>query len=72
MRYKIVITEKGTEVLTRGKDWEQGVKPITEEDSGGWGYTPEIQKTVDVERQVFMQEVEGLNLKAVINAINKE
>jgi hypothetical protein len=34
------------------------------------GYTPEIEKQVEVKREIFKQIVEDLNLVAVINAIN--
>ena len=69
MKYKIVITEKGTEKKTRGQDWERGVGKETDEDSG-WGYTPEIVKSVSFERTIYTQEIDELDFIGVVCAIN--
>ncbi len=69
MRYKITITEETTEVKLQGKQWKEGGK-IGVEDGDKYGYTPEIERTVDVTREVYAQNTDTLDLKAVIKAIN--
>jgi hypothetical protein len=66
-RYKITITEIGVETQICGKNWAQGADPEKED---GWGYTPEIEKQVNVERKVFEQDTDDLNLVDVIKAVN--
>ncbi len=68
MRYKITITEETQELQTVGKKWKQGADP----DNGteGWGHTPEIKTVMDVTREIYAQNVDTLDLKAVIKAIN--
>ncbi len=68
MRYKITITEETQEKKIAGNNWEKGADPDNHND--GWGYTPEIEKTVDVKREVYSQNTDTLDLKAVIMAIN--
>jgi len=66
-RYKIVITEYTSETKTVGNDW----KRVSNDDNAKYGYTPEIQKTVDVERNIYLQNTDELDLGEVIKAINK-
>ena len=85
MSYKIVITETRPVVKTVGKNWDvvgtrevardeqfyrnDGDEPKTRiEDVRD--YTPEIQKTVDETRTVLEQNVDTLDVPAVIKAIN--
>lgn len=65
-RYIITIIEKVTETKKRGKTWELGAGKTPAE----YGYTPEIEKEVDIEREVFKQNVDALDITAVIRAIN--
>lgn len=68
-RFQIVIKEQSIEERPAGVDWERGAgdKP---EDKDNWGYTPEITKKKEIERTVFTQDVEELDLKSVIKAVN--
>jgi len=66
-RYEITISEHTQEKKIRGNEWERGVN---KEDPEEYGYTPEIEKTVDVHREVFKQSVDDLDLPSVIKAIN--
>lgn len=70
MRYKITITEETQEVKLQGKEWKEGGK-IGAGEGDQYGYTPEIEKTVDVTREIYAQNVDTLDLKAVIKAINE-
>lgn len=66
-RYIITIKESCHETRVRGKDWSKG----GDGDPEKFGYTPEIEKTVLVEREIFSQNTDELDLIAVIKAINK-
>jgi hypothetical protein len=64
-RYTVTITEHGSEKRTCGTEWEEGAGK-----DGSYGYTPEIEKTVEFSRDVFKQNTEALNLVEVIKAVN--
>lgn len=66
--FKIEITETSMQKMSMGQQWE-----LTGEKKDGkpeYGYTPAIVKEVSVERTVLTQEVEELNIEAVIKAVN--
>ena len=82
--YKIEITEEREVRKTLAKTWEKiGEKEVERE----WmpqqkgeaktriepvmGYTPEVETIVSERRTVLTQEVDQLNLKHVIRAINE-
>lgn len=65
-RYIVTIIEKTVEVKVRGNTWEMGAGENPDE----YGYTPEIEKKVDVEREIFKQDIDLLNIVAVIKAVN--
>lgn len=65
-RYKIVITEFTQETEIRGKEWAK----VNDIPDTNYEYTPEIEKVVNVQREVLVQNVEKLNLIEVIKAIN--
>lgn len=67
-RYKITITETKTETKKIGKEWCQGADP--ENGDSGWGYSPEIEKDIDVQRKILEQEIDDIDIKTVIKAIN--
>jgi len=71
-RYEITVTEHVWEKRISGKEWEVGAgKPEKGDGSeGNYGYTPEIEKTVKVQRQLFSQNTDKLDLISVIKAIN--
>lgn len=67
--YEITIRETKVVTKTCGNDWE-----IVNEDADGnkrRGYTPEIEKQVEVTEMVYAQVVEELDLVGVINAVNR-
>lgn len=65
-RYRIEITEFKTETRICGKEW----KPVSGNQDQDYAYTPEIEKQVDVERKIYMQDAETLDLAKVIIAVN--
>ena len=65
-RYKIQITEFTTEPKMCGKDWE----PVNNNPEADYQYTPEIEKQVAVERTLYLQNTDSLDLSKVIMAIN--
>jgi len=81
MSYTIVITKTETVKKVVGKDWEK-LGQIKKEDgfvavgesktyiSDEYGYTPEIEKSVECQVKVLEQTVEYLDLNRVIIAIN--
>lgn len=64
MTYTITITKTERVVRKAGKQWEKL------KDGGDYGYTPEIEKEVEVETKVLEQTLEHLDLVAVVKAIN--
>ena len=85
--YEIIIKKTEIVKQKAGKDWKQtGERPVTKEEveksfgshedykgkmSSVYGYTPEIEKEVEVDREILKQTIEELDLAAVIKAINK-
>ena len=85
--YEIIIKKTELVKQKVGKNWTQtGERPITKEDAANafacpdsydgkmsnvYGYTPEIEKEVEVERTILKQTIEELDLASVIKAINK-
>jgi hypothetical protein len=65
-RYKIVITEFTTEEKVRGKEW----KPVNGNPDIDYKYTPEITKQIDVERILYTQNTDELDIVHVIKAVN--
>ena len=85
MPFKITIEETREVVATTGKEWTQvdteeveRERGLLSQDPGEpktrvkpiYGYTPEIEKKVTVKREVLVQEVDTLDVTAVICAIN--
>ncbi len=83
--YKITIERTDTVKKLVGKDWavigtkeeprEQGFYMHDKTEPSTrivevWGYTPEIEKGVQMTSTILTQEVETLNLADVIKAIN--
>jgi hypothetical protein len=65
-RYKIEITEITTESQICGRDW----KPVNGSPDADYAYTPEIEKQVKVERKIYTQDTDSLDLAKVIIAVN--
>ena len=66
--YTITITETRQETTLTRRDW---VKGGTEEQSaGGYGYTPQVTEVKEVNRKIFEQVVDRLDIVKVINAVN--
>jgi len=65
-RYKIEITEITTETQMRGREWA----PVSGDPSEKYAYTPEIEKQVNVERKIYTQDTDSLDLAKVIIAVN--
>ena len=64
--YEIVITEMKDEIKLMGVEWAC----VTGNVEDGYQYTPEIEKTVSVKREIYKQNTEELDLLMVIAAIN--
>lgn len=84
--FKITIEETKTVKKMVGKEWAiVGTKEVAREEQfyrrseeeprtrieDVRDYTPEVEKSVEVKREVLVQEVETLDLAAVIRAINR-
>jgi len=84
--FEITIIEKRYVKRLEGKEWGViGEKEVEREErfynhddlepktiiKKAYGYTPEIEKTVEEKREVLKQVVEVLDLATVIKAINK-
>ena len=65
-RYKIEITEIATEKQICGREW----KPVNGNPDVDYAYTPEIEKLVRVERKIYTQDTESLDIAKVIIAVN--
>jgi len=68
-RYTIKITEHSEENTLTLREYKQGVN-ITDKDPEGWGYTQQVQQITMVEREVYKQNTESLDLTEVIKAVN--
>lgn len=76
--FEITIKEITSETKTVGSIWEV----VGQEDSGirdskgeavlqnKYGYTPAIEKSVPISRDLYQQTIKDLDLPAVIKAIN--
>ena len=64
-RYRVTVTEMGHEMKEVGGLWEKGAGP-----EGAYGYTPQHQALREFERDVFIQELESLDLPGLVRAIN--
>lgn len=84
MSYRITIIEVRDEKRIEGKTWQVvGTEEVARDDrfiegcdkrtriKEVYGHTPEVERTVRVEREVLKQEVDYLDLAAVIKAVNK-
>lgn len=70
MPFKIEITETRERITTK-REWVKVADSGNEGDGRSvYGYGPEIATTTDVLREVLTQEVDTLDLAAVIRAIN--
>lgn len=84
MSYEIIIKEKREVKRLAGKEWViLGTKEVPRDSihyanrdepqtriENVHGYSPEIEKTVIEEREVFKQTVDELDLTTVVKAIN--
>lgn len=70
-RYKIVITEFTEEEVYIKKTYEKGCGDNPSDPGGNWGYTPQGKEMSAVERKVYVQDLEELDIPAVIKAVNK-
>jgi hypothetical protein len=71
--YKITITEITTKKVVKGEQWEQ-IRTDAEaerDEKDTYGYTPKIEKDVEVSEEVYKQTVDDLELVDVIAAVNK-
>lgn len=69
-RYEISITEIAQEETITGREWVRGGVDGKENDDDEWGYTPQIAEVKAVTRQIYKQNVDELDLGAVIAAVN--
>lgn len=69
MRYTITITKVDVEESIIERAWKVISKDTDNRDV--FGYTPEINARRELERKVYEQTVDELDIKAVISAVNK-
>lgn len=70
MSFKIHITKTEYQEVPGGQAWEVTGKKDKDGDDI-YNYTPKITKTKAITTDILVQEVELLNLIAVIKAVNK-
>ncbi len=70
-RYVITITEHAEEEVFTGREWRNGVNPPSNQYPDGHGYTPQVKEIKTVERKVYEQNVDTLDIKAVIESVNQ-
>ncbi len=66
IKYKITVVATVERVEVCGKEWQRQ----TAEDNSKYAYTPEIEKTVRRDVEVYQQTVDSLDLVEVICAVN--
>lgn len=66
--YRVTIQATVQRVEVCGKEW----KPTMSGDGAPYAYTPETEKTVTRTLDVYEQVVDSLDVRAVIDAVNKE
>lgn len=69
-RYEIVIKETTLEEGVTQQEWVEG-GTIERSTEGNYGYTPQIPTKNVVTRVVYSQNTDGLDLAAVIMAVNQ-
>lgn len=50
-----------------GKDWAR----VTSEPDSKYDYTPEIEKTIQKQIEIYQQQVDKLDMAALVKVINK-
>jgi len=65
--YTITITETRNENTVKRREW---VQHGSEEQESDWGYAPQIIEVKEVNRKIFEQVVEELDIAKVIGAVN--
>lgn len=64
--FKVTITETKEVRKVLPKVWTQGAS----EDGSRYGYAPEIETLVIETKEIYMQQVESMDMLAVIAAVN--
>ena len=65
--FTIEIKTSQVEQVVLPKEWRR----VSDKESGGYDWTPEAVSAKQVERVIYQQSVEELNLADVIKAVNK-
>lgn len=66
IRYKVTVSAVVERVEKVGKEW----KPVTNETGAKMAYTPEIEQTVRREVEIYEQQVEALDMAALVLVVN--
>lgn len=66
IRYTITIEATVQREEAAGREW----KPVSNEPGAKMDYTPQITKVIEREIEVYKQEVDTLDVNAVIGVIN--
>ena len=71
--YKVTVTLSRLEDTVKARNWVRGGTIDASDDSDGtsFGYAPQVIETKRVNRTIYEQEVEDLDLQALIVAVNK-
>jgi hypothetical protein len=74
IRYKVTVTAVTERREISGGQWTVVDKVPISEDSDKlkevYGYTPEIEKTVRAESQIYEQTVEQLDMASLVSVVN--
>lgn len=66
--YEVVITRSAVETERIGGQWAE--IGVDDDDKKEFGYTPKYDREATVKKEIYRQRAEGLDLVAVIKAIN--
>lgn len=66
IRFEVTVKAVVEMVEKCGKEW----KPVSTEPNAAYAYTPEIDKTVQREIEIYNQKVDSLDLPALVSVVN--
>lgn len=66
LKYKVTVSALIERTVVGGKEWAR----VSSEDKSLYAYTPEIEKTVTKEEEIFNQTVSELDMAALVLTVN--
>lgn len=68
IRFKVKVIATTEETRVAGREWKEVGRD--EHDKPRYDYTPEITKTIREDREIYDQEVDELDLSALVSVVN--